>query len=72
MRNVVGELTLDELLMERDQASNRIRELIITHTTNWGIEIQGVELKDISLPEDMQRTIGKQAEAEREHQRRHY
>lgn len=66
MRNVVGELTLDELLMERDQASNRIRELIITHTTNWGIEIQGVELKDISLPEDMQRTIGKQAEAERE------
>lgn len=66
MRNVVGELTLDELLMERDQASARIRELIATHTTNWGIEVQGVELKDISLPEDMQRTIGKQAEAERE------
>lgn len=66
MRNVVGELTLDELLGERDQASNRIRELIATHTASWGIEVQGVELKDISLPEDMQRTIGKQAEAERE------
>lgn len=66
MRNVVGELTLDELLSERDQASNRIRELIATHTTNWGIEVQGVELKDIALPEEMQRTIAKQAEAERE------
>lgn len=66
MRNVVGELTLDELLSERDQASARIRELISHHTTNWGIEVQGVELKDISLPEDMQRTIAKQAEAERE------
>lgn len=66
MRNVVGELTLDELLGERDQASDRIRELIATHTTSWGIEVQGVELKDISLPEDMQRTIAKQAEAERE------
>ena len=66
MRNVVGELTLAELLSERDQASDRIRELIATHTASWGIEVQGVELKDISLPEDMQRTIGKQAEAERE------
>lgn len=66
MRNVVGELSLDELLTERDQASSRIRELIATHTASWGIEVQGVELKDISLPEDMQRTIAKQAEAERE------
>lgn len=66
MRNVVGEMTLDELLMERDQASNRIRELIATHTASWGIEVQGVELKDIALPENMQRTIAKQAEAERE------
>ena len=66
MRNVVGELSLDELLGERDQASERIKELIASHTANWGIEIQGVELKDIALPEEMQRTIGKQAEAERE------
>lgn len=66
MRNVVGELTLDELLSERDQASSRIRELIAAHTASWGIEVQGVELKDIALPENMQRTIAKQAEAERE------
>jgi regulator of protease activity HflC (stomatin/prohibitin superfamily) len=66
MRNVVGELTLDELLSERDQASVRIKELIAQHAGNWGIEVQGVELKDISLPEEMQRTIAKQAEAERE------
>lgn len=66
MRNVVGELTLDELLSDRDQASARIKELVATHTADWGIEVQTVELKDISLPEDMQRTIAKQAEAERE------
>lgn len=66
MRNVCGELSLDELLSERDQASNRIKELIATHTAAWGIEIQGVELKDIQLPDDMKRTIAKQAEAERE------
>ena len=66
MRNVVGELTLDELLSERDQASIRIRELVASHSGSWGIEVQSVELKDISLPEDMQRTIAKQAEAERE------
>lgn len=66
MRNVVGELTLDELLSERDQAAQRIKQLIAAHTASWGIEVQGVELKDIALPEDMQRTIAKQAEAERE------
>jgi len=66
MRNVVGELTLDELLSDRDQASARIKELVGSHTTSWGIEVQSVELKDIQLPEDMVRTIAKQAEAERE------
>jgi regulator of protease activity HflC (stomatin/prohibitin superfamily) len=66
MRNVVGELTLDELLSDRDQASARIKELVASHTASWGIEVQSVELKDIQLPEDMVRTIAKQAEAERE------
>ncbi|MEI7512493.1 MAG: slipin family protein [Candidatus Uhrbacteria bacterium] len=66
MRNVCGELTLDELLSERDQASRRIKELLASHAATWGIDVQGVELKDIVLPEDMKRTIGKQAEAERE------
>lgn len=66
MRNVVGELTLDELLSERDQASARIGELIAGHTADWGVEVKGVELKDIDLPEDMKRVIARQAEAERE------
>jgi regulator of protease activity HflC (stomatin/prohibitin superfamily) len=66
MRNVVGEMSLDDLLSERDQASARIKELVASHAGNWGIEVQTVELKDISLPENMQRTIAKQAEAERE------
>jgi regulator of protease activity HflC (stomatin/prohibitin superfamily) len=66
MRNVVGELSLDELLSERDQASNRIKELVASHAEAWGIEVSAVELKDIALPEDMKRTIAKQAEAERE------
>lgn len=66
MRNVVGELSLDELLSERDQASTRIKELLASHAAAWGIEVSGVELKDIALPEDMKRTIAKQAEAERE------
>ncbi|MCI0479065.1 slipin family protein [Candidatus Uhrbacteria bacterium] len=66
MRNIVGELSLDELLSERDQASARIKELIASHSTAWGIEVSAVELKDIQLPEDMVRTIAKQAEAERE------
>lgn len=66
MRNIVGELTLDELLSQRDQASNRIKEIIEENARSWGLEILNVELKDIQLPEDMKRTIAKQAEAERE------
>lgn len=66
MRNIAGELALDELLSERDQASSRIKELIATHTASWGVEVLGCELKDIALPEEMKRTIAKQAEAERE------
>ncbi|MEK7473319.1 MAG: slipin family protein [Patescibacteria group bacterium] len=66
MRNVVGQLALDELLSQRDQASSRIKGIIEQDAANWGLEILNVELKDIQLPEDMKRTIAKQAEAERE------
>jgi len=66
MRNVVGELELDELLQEREAASKRIRDIVDTLTDPWGIYIENVELKDVVLPEDMKRVIGKQAEAERE------
>ncbi len=66
MRNVVGEVTLDELLASRDRVANRIEELVEAVTASWGIDVSSVELKDVKLPENMERTIAKQAEAERE------
>lgn len=66
MRNIVGSVTLDELLSSRDQIADRIREIVDKETDAWGLKVQNVELKDVSLPPDMERTIGKQAEAERE------
>lgn len=66
MRNVVGEVTLDELLSQRQQISSRIEQLVEAATGGWGVEVTAVELKDINLPPDMVRTIAKQAEAERE------
>ncbi|MCR4334714.1 MAG: slipin family protein [Patescibacteria group bacterium] len=66
MRNIVGEVTLDELLSSRDKIAEKIREIVDKETDAWGLKVQNVELKDVSLPPDMERTIGKQAEAERE------
>jgi regulator of protease activity HflC (stomatin/prohibitin superfamily) len=66
MRNIIGEVTLDELLAGRDKIADRIREIVDTETDAWGLQVNNVELKDISLPETMERTIAKQAEAERE------
>jgi len=66
MRNIVGEVTLDELLASRDKIADRIREIVDKETDNWGLKVQNVELKDVSLPPELERTIGKQAEAERE------
>ncbi|NCN25643.1 hypothetical protein COT94_03080 [Candidatus Falkowbacteria bacterium CG10_big_fil_rev_8_21_14_0_10_37_14] len=66
MRNIVGEVTLDELLAQRDKIADRIREIVDKETDEWGLKVNNVELKDVSLPADMERTIGKQAEAERE------
>lgn len=66
MRNIVGEVSLDELLSSRDKIADRIREIVDKETDAWGLKVQNVELKDVSLPADMERTIGKQAEAERE------
>ncbi len=66
MRNIVGEVTLDELLAQRDKIADRIREIVDKETDEWGIKVNNVELKDVSLPESMERTIAKQAEAERE------
>lgn len=66
MRNIVGSAELDEVLAEREKLSEQIRNIIDTETDQWGIKVDNVELKDFFLPEDMERTIAKQAEAERE------
>lgn len=66
MRNIVGELELDELLANRESAAKRIKEIVDVATDDWGIKVETVELKDIILPDDMQRVIAKQAEAERQ------
>lgn len=66
MRNIVGSVTLDELLSKRDEIADRIKEIVDRETDEWGIKVNNVELKDVSLPESMERTIAKQAEAERE------
>ncbi|MCR4328351.1 MAG: slipin family protein [Patescibacteria group bacterium] len=66
MRNIVGEVSLDELLANREKLADRIREIVDKETDEWGLKVSNVELKDVSLPADMERTIAKQAEAERE------
>jgi len=66
MRNVVGELELDELLANRLAAAGKIKEIVDLASDPWGIKVESVELKDVILPDNMQRTIAKQAEAERE------
>jgi regulator of protease activity HflC (stomatin/prohibitin superfamily) len=66
MRNVVGEVTLNELLSQREQQSEKIRAAVVDMIKAWGVNVVNVELKDINIPEDMKRTIGKVAEAQRE------
>lgn len=66
MRNVVGSVSLDELLTEREKLSTEICKIVDQETDPWGIKVENVELKDIALPEEMKRVIAKVAEAERE------
>lgn len=66
MRRVAGEVTLDELLSNREKIAAQILESVDTTTESWGVNVETVELKDIELPESMVRTMAKQAEAERE------
>lgn len=66
MRNVVGQVTLDELLKNREDISKRIEEHVDSATNQWGLDVATVELKDIALPDNLKRTIAKEAEAERE------
>ena len=66
MRNAVGAVTLDELLSSREKISTEICRIIDEATDPWGIKVENVELKDIKVPDEMQRVIAKVAEAERE------
>lgn len=66
MRDIVGEVSLDELLSKREQISKRIEKIVDAATDPWGIDISSVELKHVELPQDLRRVIGKEAEAERE------
>ena len=66
MRNAVGSVSLDELLSDRDKISEEICNIIDKATDPWGIKVENVELKDVSLPEEMKRVIARVAEAERE------
>ena len=66
LRSVCGQAELDDLLSERDKINSRLQEIIDTHTGPWGIKVSLVEIKHIDLPQEMQRALAKQAEAERE------
>ena len=66
MRNIVGQFELDELLAKREQAAMKIKAIVDEKSDSWGVDVLSVELKDINIPDDLKRTIGKQAEAERE------
>ena len=66
LRSIVGQVELDELLMERDKINMRLQEIIDQHSDPWGIKVSLVEVKHIDLPEEMKRAMAKQAEAERE------
>jgi len=66
LRSVVGQADLDELLSQRDKINIKLQDILDKHTEPWGIKVSLVETKQVDLPENMQRAIAKQAEAERE------
>ncbi len=66
VRNIVGQFNLDQLLSQTTDINEQIKNVIDTHTEPWGVQVTAVEIKDIILPENMQRAMAKEAEAERE------
>ena len=66
LRSVLGQAELDDLLSHREKINERLQEILDTHTEQWGIKVANVEVKNVDLPQEMQRAIAKQAEAERE------
>jgi regulator of protease activity HflC (stomatin/prohibitin superfamily) len=66
LRSVLGQAELDDLLSHREQLNEKLQEILDTHTESWGIKVSNVEVKNVDLPQEMQRAIARQAEAERE------
>jgi regulator of protease activity HflC (stomatin/prohibitin superfamily) len=66
LRSVLGQVDLDELLSNREKINQQLQEILDRHTGPWGVKVANVEVKNIDLPQEMQRAIAKQAEAERE------
>jgi regulator of protease activity HflC (stomatin/prohibitin superfamily) len=66
LRSVCGQAELDELLSDRDKINSQLQEILDKHTDPWGVKVTTVEVKHIDLPQDMQRAMARQAEAERE------
>ena len=66
LRSVLGQAELDDLLSHREKINERLQEILDTHTESWGIKVSNVEVKNVDLPQEMQRAIARQAEAERE------
>ncbi len=66
LRSVLGQSELDDLLSQREKINQRLQQIIDAHTEPWGIKVSNVEVKQIDLPQEMQRAMAKQAEAERE------
>ena len=66
LRSVLGQAELDDLLSHREKINETLQEILDTHTEPWGIKVSNVEVKNVDLPQEMQRAIARQAEAERE------
>jgi regulator of protease activity HflC (stomatin/prohibitin superfamily) len=66
LRSVLGQVELDELLSQREKINKELQEILDGHTGPWGVKVSNVEVKNIDLPQEMQRAIARQAEAERE------
>lgn len=66
VRNVIGQFQLDQLLSQTSDINSQIQNVIDSHTEPWGVQVTAVEIKDITLPENMQRAMAREAEAERE------
>ncbi|HVW59184.1 MAG TPA: SPFH domain-containing protein, partial [Puia sp.] len=66
LRSVLGQSDLDDLLSQREKINQKLQQIIDAHTEPWGVKVSNVEVKQIDLPQEMQRAMAKQAEAERE------